>query len=48
MWVVIQDIAVAGFFGHCNHQVGSVKHGEIPTFPGIVKFSRIVQIYGVT
>jgi hypothetical protein len=48
MCVVIQDIVVAGFFGHCNQQMGSAKHGEFPTFPEIVKFSRTVLIYGVT
>jgi hypothetical protein len=47
MCVVIQDIAVAGFSGHCNQQVGSVKHGEIPTFLENVKISRTVLIYGV-
>jgi hypothetical protein len=48
MCVVIQDTAVAGFFGYSNQQVGSVKHGEFPTLPEIVKFSRTVLIYGVT
>jgi len=46
--MVIQDTEVADFFGHCNQQMGSVKNGEFPTFPEIVKFSRTVLIYGVT